>query len=100
MGSVERQPLLLGLDQSQAEISYLSSDIIEQCLEHRPVPVRWYPKLFAWESRILWLLSGASITVSVLNYMLNFVTLSFTGHLGALELAGASVACLGIRGLC
>ena len=31
--------------------------------------------------------------------MLSFVTLMFTGHLGALELAGASIASVGIQGL-
>ena len=99
MGSAtEYQPLLLGLD-SHSQIPDLTSSVIEEFLEHRPIPIRWYPKLFAWESRLLWLLSGASIIVYVFNYMLSFVTLSFTGHLGALELAGASIACVGIQGL-
>ncbi|KAK7846902.1 protein detoxification 41 [Quercus suber] len=31
--------------------------------------------------------------------MLTFATLSFTGHLGSLELAGASIASVGIQGL-
>ncbi|CAI9089889.1 OLC1v1024540C1 [Oldenlandia corymbosa var. corymbosa] len=92
------QPFLLG-PESCTPLLGLSSDVIEEFLEHTPVPVRWYPKLFAWESRQLWLLSGASIVVSVFNYMLTFVTLSFTGHLGALELAGASIACVGVQGL-
>ncbi|GMP51908.1 hypothetical protein CsSME_00017953 [Camellia sinensis var. sinensis] len=52
-----------------------------------------------WESRLLWLLSGSSIIVSIFNYMLSFVSLMFTGHLGALELAGASIASVGIQGL-
>ena len=99
MGSAtEYQPLLLGLD-SHSQIPDLTSSVIEEFLEHRPIPIRWYPKLFAWESRLLWLLSGASIIVYVFNYMLSFVTLAFTGHLGALELAGASIACVGIQGL-
>ncbi|XP_007048896.2 PREDICTED: protein DETOXIFICATION 41 [Theobroma cacao] len=100
MGSAapEYQPLLLGLD-SHARIPDLSSVAIEEFLQHRPVALRWWPRLVAWESRLLWLLSGASIVVSIFNYMLSFVTLMFTGHLGALELAGASIASVGIQGL-
>ncbi|KAK2982145.1 hypothetical protein RJ640_028716 [Escallonia rubra] len=100
MGSThgEYQPLLLGLD-SHAQIPDLASETVEEFLEHRPVAIRWYPRLVAWESRLLWLLSGSSIIVSIFNYMLSFVTLMFTGHLGALELAGASIASVGIQGL-
>ncbi|KAI4308149.1 hypothetical protein L6164_031253 [Bauhinia variegata] len=91
-------PLLPGLD-SHCRIADLSSDAIEDFLEHRPVQLRWWPRLIAWESRLLWLLSGSSIVVSVFNYMLSFVTMMFSGHLGSLELAGASIACVGIQGL-
>lgn len=99
MGSEEYEPLLLGLD-SNARIPDLSSVAIEEFLQHRPsVALRWWPRLVAWESRLLWLLSRSSIVVSVFNYMLSFVTLMFTGHLGALELAGASIASVGIQGL-
>lgn len=98
MGSAEYQPLLLGLG-SHSSIPDLSSEMIEEFLEHKPVAVRWWPRLFAWESRLLWLLSGSSIVYSVFSYMLIFVTLMFSGHLGALELAGASIASVGIQGL-
>ncbi|XP_075498273.1 protein DETOXIFICATION 41 isoform X2 [Primulina tabacum] len=98
MAVEEYQPLMLGLD-SHAQIPDLSTGEIEEFLEHGPVAIRWYPRLVAWESRLLWLLSGASIIVLLFNYMLSFVTLMFTGHLGALELAGASVASVGIQGM-
>ncbi|PRQ26487.1 putative multi antimicrobial extrusion protein [Rosa chinensis] len=99
MGSSEQyQPLLLGLD-SHSRIPDLSSVAIEEFLEQRPIALRWWPRLVAWESRLLWILSGASIVVSVFNYMLSFVTLMFCGHLGSLELAGASIASVGIQGL-
>lgn len=93
MGSEEQRPLL--------RISELSSDAIEEVFESGDGGggVGWWVRLVAWESRILWLLSGASIIVSVFNYMLTFVTLMFTGHLNALELAGASIASVGIQGL-
>ncbi|KAK4845890.1 hypothetical protein QYF36_010341 [Acer negundo] len=86
-------PFLHGLD---------SSDAIEEFLENRAVggvELRWWPSLVWWETRLLWILSWASIIVSVFNYKLSFATLMFTGHLGALELAGASIANVGIQGL-
>ncbi|KAJ4729623.1 Protein DETOXIFICATION [Melia azedarach] len=97
-GAAEYRPLLLGLD-SHSRMPDLSSAMVEEFLEHRPVAFRWWPRLVTWESRLLWLLSGASIVVSIFNYMLSFVTLMFSGHLGALALAGASIASVGIQGL-
>jgi MATE family multidrug resistance protein len=90
------RPLLIGPD---SRLPDLSSGAIEEFLEHGPVPFRWWPRLVAWESRVLWLLSGSSIIVSVATFMLSFVTQMFSGHLGALELAGASIANVGIQGL-
>ncbi|GMP51902.1 hypothetical protein CsSME_00017950 [Camellia sinensis var. sinensis] len=102
MGSNEEQEyrtLLVGLD-PHARIPDLTSIAVEEfLLTNKPVPIRWYPRLVCWESRLLWLLSGSSIIVSIFNYMLCFVTQMFTGHLGALELAGASIASVGIQGL-
>uniref|UniRef100_A0A5B6YXT4 Protein DETOXIFICATION n=1 Tax=Davidia involucrata TaxID=16924 RepID=A0A5B6YXT4_DAVIN len=98
MSSVEYQTLLVGLD-SHAQIPDITSYAVEEFLSHKPVAIRWYPQLVGWESRLLWLLSWASIVVSIFNYMLSFVTLMFTGHLGSLELAGASIAGVGIHGL-
>ncbi|XP_048432864.1 protein DETOXIFICATION 41-like isoform X2 [Pyrus x bretschneideri] len=93
-----QQPLLVGLD-THSRLTDSSSRAIEEFLEHPPVALRWWPRLVAWESRLLWILSGSSIIVSVFNYMLSFVTLMFCGHLSALELAGASIASVGIQGL-
>jgi len=99
MGTAEpdRQPLLLGLD-VDSRVYDLSSAAIEELLDHS-VPIRWWPRLVAWESRQLWLLSGSSIVVAISNYMLSFVSLVFAGHLGAVELAGASMASVCIQGL-
>ncbi|KAJ6920438.1 hypothetical protein NC651_014126 [Populus alba x Populus x berolinensis] len=93
----EDQTPLLELD-SHSRIRDLSSVTIEEFLENGPVAARWWPRLVAWESRLLWILSGSSIIVSVTTFMLTFVTLMFAGHLGTLELAGAS-ANVGIQGL-
>ncbi|KAF7152815.1 hypothetical protein RHSIM_Rhsim01G0201200 [Rhododendron simsii] len=101
MDSEERQqlPLLRWPSGGNERVSGLSSVEVERILEHKPVPLRRYVRLVGWESRSLWLLSWASIIVSVCNYMLSFVTLTFSGQLGALELAGASIAMVGAQGL-
>ena len=100
MGSEEQQPLLHGIDSPTSRISDIPSTVIEEFLEQpRRVAFRHWSRLVAWESRLLWLLSGSSIAVSVFNYMLSFVTLMFCGHLSSLELAGASIASVGIQGL-
>ncbi|KAF7833391.1 protein DETOXIFICATION 41-like [Senna tora] len=101
MGSrsaAEYQSLLIRLD-SHNRIPDLSSAAIEEFLERRPVAARWWPRLVAWESRMLWLLSGPFIVVSMFNYLLSFVTLMFVRHLGSAELAGATIASVGIQGL-
>ncbi|KAH9302476.1 hypothetical protein KI387_014059 [Taxus chinensis] len=51
------------------------------------------------ESKKLWILSGPSIIVMIFNYMLSVISQMFAGHLGELELAGASIANVGIQGL-
>jgi len=100
MSNMEQQPLLLGLDShSHTGIANLSSDAIEEFLEHSPIGLKWWLKLVAWESRFLWILCGASINVFLFNFMLSFVTMMFCGHLGSLELAGASIANVEIQGL-
>ena len=99
MGSMENQPLIVGRLYSGAPVSEFSSDDIEEFLENRPIAIKGWLKLILWESRVLWKLSWASITVSLFTYLLTFATLMFTGHLGTLELAGASLASVGIQGL-
>ncbi|XP_060209687.1 protein DETOXIFICATION 41 [Lycium barbarum] len=95
----DQHPLLPSILHSTPNLSDMSSDEIEEFLEHKNVTFKGYLKLFTWESRLLWLLSGAVIVVLIFNYMLGFVTLMFVGHLGSLELAGASIASVGIQGL-
>lgn len=102
MSSIEQQqqqPLLLG-ENPPSRTADLPSTAVEEFLDHMPAAtmMSWW-RLFGWESRLLLLLSWPSIVVSVSNYMLSFVTLIFAGHLGALELAGASIATVGIQGL-
>lgn len=95
MATPETESLLRG----PGRLVDLSSSDVEEILQDERVAARWYCPLVLWESRLVWLLSWASITVSICNFMLSFVTLMFVGHLGALELAGASIANIGIQGL-
>lgn len=95
---MEDQPLLPSILDMNTKLSDMSSDEIEEFLEHKNVSFKGYIKLCAWESRLLWLLSGAVIIVLIFNYMLGFVTLMFVGHFGSLELAAASIVSVGIQG--
>ncbi|KAK9155102.1 hypothetical protein Sjap_002582 [Stephania japonica] len=103
--SCNAQPLLPHLNSEMSpRLSDLSSDTVEELLsieannKWSSDSCRFWLRLVLWESRVLWFLAGASIVVFVFNFMLNFVTLIFTGHLGAEELAGASLAGLGLQG--
>jgi len=105
MASTENYQPLITVVEDEAEwsnpnvvIRGLSSERVEQILGRRISVVGWL-KLIAWESKVLWYLSGASIVVSAFCFLFSTVTLMFTGHLGSLPLAGASIACIGIQGL-
>lgn len=71
----------------------------EELLQWEPVPYRVFARLSAWESKNLWRLSWASIVVQLFTFMLSLVSQMFVGHLGSLDLAGASIANVGIQGL-
>lgn len=97
--AAEYEPLLLRLD-SHSQIPRLSSESIQHLMERRSaVERRWWPRLIASESRVLWKLCGSSIAVSILNYMLTFFTLMLAGHLGILPFAAASIAAVGFQAL-
>ncbi|KAL5731710.1 Protein DETOXIFICATION 41 [Ranunculus cassubicifolius] len=88
------------LSSSTCELVGLSSSDIEYLLsENKLVNYRSWLSLVKWESRVLWYLSGASIVVLMCNFALSLITQMFVGHLGSLELAGASIASVGIQGL-
>ena len=97
MEDTNEQPLIVG--PFRTGIRDLPSSTVEEVLQKEVVPGRWWARLVGWESRLLWILSGSAIVASLFNYMLTFITLMFAGQLGALELAGASIASVGIQGL-
>lgn len=76
-----------------------SSRASEEMLEGEPVPFSVLVRLAAWESKNLWKLSWASIVITMFNFMLSLATQMFMGHVSALDLAGASIANVGIQGL-
>uniref|UniRef100_A0A0D6QV27 Protein DETOXIFICATION n=1 Tax=Araucaria cunninghamii TaxID=56994 RepID=A0A0D6QV27_ARACU len=72
---------------------------IESLLSQESISWPRIVKASLYECKKLWILSGPSIIVSVFNYMLSAVSQMFAGHLGELDLAGASIANTGIQGL-
>ncbi|BAF30295.1 protein DETOXIFICATION 41 [Oryza sativa Japonica Group] len=76
-----------------------SSGASEELLRREPVPRSVLSRLAAWEAGNLWRISWASILITLLSFTLSLVTQMFVGHLGELELAGASITNIGIQGL-
>ncbi|VAI26953.1 unnamed protein product [Triticum turgidum subsp. durum] len=71
----------------------------EELLRWEPVPFDVLSRLALWEAGNLWRISWASILITLFSFTLSLVTQMFVGHLGELELAGASITNIGIQGL-
>ncbi|EMS57758.1 Ureide permease 5 [Triticum urartu] len=71
----------------------------EELLRREPVPFNVLSRLALWEAGNLWRISWASILITLFSFTLSLVTQMFVGHLGELELAGASITNIGIQGL-
>ncbi|XP_028805250.1 protein DETOXIFICATION 41-like [Neltuma alba] len=107
------QPLLTlrvdNEDDDNAEVCWIprySSAEVEEFLrkndddrEKKIQTVKRWIKVVGWETKLIWELSWPAITSGMFNYMLIFVTLIFVGRLGDSQLAGASLACLGLQGV-
>ncbi|KAK3137024.1 hypothetical protein QOZ80_5BG0446670 [Eleusine coracana subsp. coracana] len=76
-----------------------SSGASEELLRREHVPWGILLRLAQWEAGNLWRISWASILITVFSFMLSLVSQMFVGHLGELELAGASITNIGIQGL-
>lgn len=76
-----------------------SSGASEELLQRELVPWGALAQLTVWEASNLWRISWASILITLFSFMLSLVTQMFVGHLGELELAGASITNIGIQGL-
>lgn len=93
-GTAESQePLLLSFPDNE------EPEDLELLLSRKRLRCRQLGAAAATESKSLWLLSAPAIVIMVFNYMLSFVSQMFAGHLGEAELAGASIASVGIQGL-
>jgi MATE family multidrug resistance protein len=90
-GSINVIAPLLDIDES--------SGASEVLLQQEPVPWGVLARLAAWEAGNLWRISWASILTTLFSFTLSLVTQMFVGHLGELELAGASITNIGIQGL-
>ncbi|XP_057815922.1 protein DETOXIFICATION 41 [Cryptomeria japonica] len=90
-----------GLSKSQRKLlqSEEDSDTIETLISQGQIEWPRVAKAALMESKKLWILSGPSIIIMLFNYMLSVISQMFAGHLGELELAGASIANVGIQGL-
>uniref|UniRef100_A0A0C9RWW2 Protein DETOXIFICATION n=1 Tax=Wollemia nobilis TaxID=56998 RepID=A0A0C9RWW2_9CONI len=75
------------------------SIFMEQLLSQERIPWSGIVRAALMESKKLWILSWAAVIVSIFNFMLSAISQMFAGHLGELELAGASIANVGIQGL-
>nr|AKC96391.1 multidrug and toxin compound extrusion protein [Pinus radiata] len=92
-------PLIQHKDNNGLQKSEEQSILLEHLLSQENIPWGRVAKAALIESKKLWILSGPSIIVSIFNFMLSAVSQMFAGHLGELELAGASIASVGIQGL-
>ncbi|GLJ22194.1 hypothetical protein SUGI_0417060 [Cryptomeria japonica] len=93
------ESLVESLIQSKKDKSEEDSVYIEVLLSQEQIPWSGIAKAALMESKKLWILSGPSITVSILNFMMSAISQMFVGHLGELELAGACISNVGIQGL-
>ncbi|XP_057815921.1 protein DETOXIFICATION 41 [Cryptomeria japonica] len=93
------ESLVESLVQRKNDKSEEDSMLIEVLLSQEKIPWSGIAKAALRESKKLWILSGPSISVSLLNFMMSAISQMFAGHLGELQLAGAAIANVGIQGL-
>jgi MATE family multidrug resistance protein len=92
-------PLIQYEDNESLQKSEEDSAFIEFVLSQDHIPWSRVAEAAIIESKKLWILSGPSIIVSVFNFMPSAISQMFAGHLGELQLAGASIASVAIQGL-
>lgn len=92
-------PLIERKDNESLKKAEEQSALLEFMLSQENIPWGRIAKAALIESKKLWILSGPSIVVSIFNFLLSAISQMFAGHLGELELAGASIASVGIQGL-
>ncbi|CAN1843671.1 Protein DETOXIFICATION 40 [Linum perenne] len=91
-------PLLPRLSSSMASFDVEASEELEQKLSDHSIPILERLSSGSWiEFKLLFCLAAPSIFVYVTGFMMSMFTQMFSGHLGNLELAGASLGNNGIQ---
>lgn len=92
-----RRPLVKG-EETGAGGGHGSSGELEAILSNDSVPyLRRLPSATWIELRLLFGLAGPAVFVYMINYLMSMSTQIFSGHLGNLELAAASLGNTGIQ---
>lgn len=89
------QPLLTSLSSSNLESS---KGELEAILSNTTLPLLRRLRAATWiELKLLFLLAAPAVVVYMINYIMSMSTQIFSGHLGNLELAAASLGNVGIQ---
>ncbi|XP_020238220.1 protein DETOXIFICATION 40 [Cajanus cajan] len=93
MASAEKQPLLENSDSKDA-----SDGKLERILTDNSLPLLNRVGAATWiELKLLFFLAAPAVLVYLINYVMSMSTQIFSGHLGNLELAAASLGNTGIQ---
>ncbi|RDX82491.1 Protein DETOXIFICATION 40, partial [Mucuna pruriens] len=98
MGSVEKKSLLEGTPTVGSNSKHGSDGELERILSDNSVPFlkRVGPAIWI-ELKLLFFLAAPAVLVYVINYVMSMSTQIFSGHLGNLQLAAASLGNTGIQ---
>jgi len=102
MGSAGTEPLLSGFSAGEetprSNSKHVSDGKLERILTDDTLPFLRRVGAALWvEVKLLYVLAAPAIFVYVINYVMSMSTQIFSGHLGNLELAAASLGNTGIQ---
>lgn len=99
MGSAEKEPLLTAEGtRSNSKHESSSHGQLERILSDDTVPFLNRVGPATWiELKLLFFLAAPAVIVYLINYLMSMSTQIFSGHLGNLELAAASLGNTGIQ---
>ncbi|TKY48745.1 TRANSPARENT TESTA protein 12 [Spatholobus suberectus] len=101
MGSAEKEPLLASSREGTPQLNSkheLSDGELERILSDNTVPFLKRVGPATWiELKLLFFLAAPAVVVYLINYVMSMSTQIFSGHLGNLELAAASLGNTGIQ---
>ncbi|KAL5797861.1 hypothetical protein ACOSQ2_002681 [Xanthoceras sorbifolium] len=98
MGSSQEHDIQQSLIQSSDKKLHGSDGQLEAILSDTELPFLHRLRQATWiESKLLFHLAGPAIVVYMINYVMSMATQIFSGHLGNLELAAASLGNTGVQ---